>query len=497
MLQYNLESVFKLSGVPDLTFVKPLEYTRLLVSLRTAGRGLVIEGPSGIGKSTAVAQAISELGFSSNVTKLSARKPADKDQIIALPSATNAGMVIIDDFHRLQRNHQDSIADFLKTLADEERIDTKLVIVGINKVGGSLVSSSLDLASRIDIIPFDVNPEEKVAELVSLGEKALNVDLSIGEDIVKTANGSFYLAQLLCHETCLNAGVLSTLDSRKRLDVSFEAVNFRVQESLSVKFLEIAVRFATGKRLRKEGRAPYLYILKWLSEKSEWTLNLDRGMAQHPEHRYSVGQVVEKGYISEVLQKSADFDTVLHYDKERHVLSAEDPQFIYFLRNLSWNDFAERVGYLDTTFPSQYDIALSFAGADRAIAEGLFSRLDEHDLAIFYDKNEQHRILAANVEEYLGPIYKTEASLVVVLLSPAYPTRIWTKFESDQFKKRFKKGEVVPIWFKDSSPGMFDSTGKIGGMGFDPDGDSEKQLDEIVATLVKKMSDQRLARRQE
>lgn len=495
MLQYNLENVFKLSGVPDVTFVKPREYTRLLVSLRTAGRGLIIEGPSGIGKSTAVAQAISELGLSGNVTKLSARKPADLVQILSLPSATNAGMVIIDDFHRLERNHQDSIADFLKTLADEERDDTKVVIVGINKVGDSLVSSSLDLASRIDIVQLEVNPEDKVAELVSLGEAALNVDLGIGIDIVKAANGSFYLAQLLCHETCLNAGVLRTLDRTRRLDVSFEAVNFRVQESLSSKFRDIAVRFATGKRLRKAGRAPYLYILKWLSEKTEWTLQLDREITQHPEHRNSVGQVVEKGYISEVLQRSADFDTVLHYDKERHVLTAEDPQFIYFLRNLSWNEFSERVGYLNTTFPSQYDIALSFAGADRTVAEGLFSRISEDDLSVFYDKNEQHRILAANVEEYLGPIYKTEACIVVVLLSPAYPTRIWTKIEADYFKKRMKKGEVVPIWFKNSPPGMFDDSGQIGGMGFDPDGDVEKQLDEIATTLVKKMADQRLARK--
>ena len=29
---------------------------------------------------------------------------------------------------------------------------------------------------------------------------------------------------------------------------------------------------------------------------------------------------------------------------------------------------------------------------------------------MFYDKNEQHRILAEHVEEYLRPIYQSEAS---------------------------------------------------------------------------------------
>ncbi|CAK0768750.1 ATPase [Gammaproteobacteria bacterium] len=491
MKTYNLEEVFKISGVPNVTFVRPLEYTRLLVSIRTAGRGIVIEGPSGIGKSTAVAHALLELGISEKVTRLSARKPADKPQILALSMTHDKGTVIIDDFHRLERKHQNTIADFLKTLADEEREDIKLVIVGINKVGDSLISSSQDLASRIDIIPFEVNPDDKVAEVVTLGEKAMNIEFSISNEIAKSANGSFFLAQLLCHETCLKSGILNTLESKRHLDISFEAVNYRVLETLSKKFTDIAVRFATGKRLRKEGRAPYLHILKWLAEKSEWSLNLDRELLQHASQRLSVGQVVEKDYIHEVLQSRNDFDSVLHYDKTRHVLTAEDPQFIYFLRNISWNEFAEQVGYIDICFPSQYDIALSFSGTDRYVAERLFSLLSEHDLSVFYDKNEQHRILAENIEEYLGPIYKSEASLVVVLLSPEYPSRIWAKFESEQFKKRLKKGSIVPIWFKNNPPSFFDANGKIGGMSFDPDRNIEDQLNEIVAILVKKMAEQR------
>ena len=49
-----------------------------------------------------------------------------------------------------------------------------------------------------------------------------------------------------------------------------------------------------------------------------------------------------------------------------------------------------------------YDYALSFAGSDRDIAEALFRELQEREFEIFYDKNEQHRILAEDVEEYLG-----------------------------------------------------------------------------------------------
>ncbi len=39
----------------------------------------------------------------------------------------------------------------------------------------------------------------------------------------------------------------------------------------------------------------------------------------------------------------------------------------------------------------------SFAGADRDIAQRLYELLSEVEVGVFYDMNEQHRILAANV----------------------------------------------------------------------------------------------------
>jgi len=60
-LEPRLEEVFKLSGVPTYTFVRPVEYDQLRIALRTPGRGLVIEGPSGIGKTTAVRSALRDL----------------------------------------------------------------------------------------------------------------------------------------------------------------------------------------------------------------------------------------------------------------------------------------------------------------------------------------------------------------------------------------------------------------------------------------------------
>ncbi|MFG2584413.1 AAA family ATPase [Streptomyces malaysiensis] len=130
---HYMEDVFKLNGVPDVTFVRPVEFPRLLVALRTHGRGVVIEGPSGIGKTSAVTKALEELGIQADVLTLSARKKADLELIKELPEIVAAGFVVIEDFHRLDSEIKLRIADHLKVLADEEREDTKIVVIGINR----------------------------------------------------------------------------------------------------------------------------------------------------------------------------------------------------------------------------------------------------------------------------------------------------------------------------------------------------------------------------
>jgi hypothetical protein len=67
----------------------------------------------------------------------------------------------------------------LKTLADEERANTKLIVVGINRVGDSLIKLAADLTNRVDIIKFEANPDERVRQVVEKGEAALNLDIAI------------------------------------------------------------------------------------------------------------------------------------------------------------------------------------------------------------------------------------------------------------------------------------------------------------------------------
>jgi hypothetical protein len=220
-------------------------------------------------------------------------------------------------------------------------------------------------------------------------------------------------------------------------------------------------------------------------------LDTREALAQTPTLKGSVNQVLEKGHIYTLLSSNQDLTDLIHYANE--LLVVEDPKMLYFIRHLIWSKFSRQIGYYSVAFSAKYDFALSFAGEDRALAETLSHELEHHQVAVFCDKNEQHRILANDVEEYLAPIYRSESRFVVVLLSNKYPRKIWTKFESQQFKDRFGSDSIIPIWFRDCTPGLFDETTRIGGISYDSELDVESQASEIVDVLIKKLRDERLA----
>lgn len=181
----------------------------------------------------------------------------------------------------------------------------------------------------------------------------------------------------------------------------------------------------------------------------------------------------------------------MHFDTTSNILVAQDPQFVFYIRNMSWPTISNEVGFLSMEFPSRYDFALSFAGEERAIAEGIFNTLQDNELEVFYDKNEQHRILAENVEEYLAPIYASDAQFVICILGPTYPAKIWTKFESKQFRERFKQGEVIPVLLDTVTPGTFDLASDVGHIVWRTNGDFASQLEEVTSLLLRKCADAR------
>src|SRR5262249_45005147 len=149
----------------------------------------------------------------------------------------------------------------------------------------------------------ELNDVDRVRELIRKGEQALNIKVARLDDLASDAAGSFHIAQILCHELCLDAGVTECQQQLARIETSVEKVKDRVLNELSRTFRARATAFARGKRFRREGRAPYLHLLRYLITSNDWTCQVDDVIASNSKIRGSLGQVIDKGYLESFLHE--------------------------------------------------------------------------------------------------------------------------------------------------------------------------------------------------
>jgi hypothetical protein len=77
----------------------------------------------------------------------------------------------------------------------------------------------------------------------------------------------------------------------------------------------------------------------------------------------------------------------------------------------------------------RWDVALSFAGAQRDYVEKVAQALKARGVRCFYDADEQVRLWGTHVAEELPRIYLQESAAVVVFISADYAGRDWTRLE--------------------------------------------------------------------
>ena len=359
------------------------------------------------------------------------------------------------------------MADLLKVTADREDAERKIIVVGINEAGRSLIESSPDLANRIEVIRFEVEPPAKIADLVAAGEDALNVDIEARQHIIDNARGSFYIAQLLCWDACLDAGCLERPESKTAITTSYAAVQRRVVARQKERFGDAVKAFARGTKFRPSGRAPYLHILRWLAESDSWSVHIPDEMRKHPSEKASVQVVHDRGYLASLCDQPA-IAKLLHFDEDTDILSVEDPMLVYYLRSIGWPGFVCEIGFTKVDYDENYDVALSFAGEDRDFAEQTPARCvgGSRSLGVL-------RPCRAAPHPWRGRRGISDRSTtpdlryVVAILGEMYGRKRWTLFESDQYKDRIEKGQVLPIWSTKVPPMPTDQMRSRGGMNFD------------------------------
>lgn len=112
-----------------------------------------------------------------------------------------------------------------------------------------------------------------------------------------------------------------------------------------------------------------------------------------------------------------------------------------------------------------YDVALSFAGEQRAYVEQIATGLKDAGVSVFYDTFERADLWGKNLVDHLAGIYQKRSRYVVMFVSKEYVEKAWTTHERQHAQARALLAQeefILPARFDDTEvPGMTTTVGYV------------------------------------
>jgi hypothetical protein len=346
-----------------------------------------------------------------------------------------AGILVIDDFHHLSQEVRYEIGARLKRWGE---IDIRLFIIGIASLNKSLLDIDAELGIRNDAFEMGVQDEEFISKVISAGEAALNVEFSSDcrADFIKASLGVPSAIQMICRFACVRQDINGTCVLKEVIDVDLKEIKESVLRSYKTKFQNRLIGLAKGKQQARSVHNTYFEIVRQICtlELSEIPIaelyaRIVKPVADAAERsRKSTSFYNCLNNLSEVLIQKK-LDDAIYYNQNAGLISIEDPSFRLYLTLADLSELEKSVRVRRTRFP--WDVAVSFAGEQRATVEEFREELNANGYTVFYDFDEQHKLWGENLRRKLGDVYAHDAQYMVVFLSKSYPEKDWTSFELD------------------------------------------------------------------
>jgi hypothetical protein len=366
----KLAEVFKTVGLPEFTYIEPTIYRKFSYAVRIPGKHIILEGPSGLGKTCLVIRALQELGYKkdSGYGYISARNKEGRNQITSLLAGTAGSGVqqevtVIDDFHILPPADRREIADQMKVISDEVFTVgdiSKYILIGIPAAAASLLYDAVDLGPRLATFKLGPATHEQLDGLIREGEARLGVRFRDREVIIAESNGSFQLCQTICHAICFSANALEAQDDVEILRYQIEDVREELTQELSDRYREHLLRFCKGTSWKVEKDSGYLAILASIARTPKSVVHLNEILLGSGVYGASVYKAL--GSIASVLSSESGGEALsrlLHYDSSIETFSIEDAAFRYYLNNVDLGGFLEALGVHDEDFLKQFPMPKS------------------------------------------------------------------------------------------------------------------------------------------
>jgi TIR domain len=113
----------------------------------------------------------------------------------------------------------------------------------------------------------------------------------------------------------------------------------------------------------------------------------------------------------------------------------------------------------------EFDVALSFAGEDRAYVADVARLLKAAQVRVFYDEYETATLWGKDLYAHLSEVYEHKARYTVLFASAHYVQKVWTSHERKSAQARAireREAYILPARFDDTEiPGLTRTTGYV------------------------------------
>lgn len=483
--EYELGEVFNEAGLPDVTYVAPAEARQLKGSLVTPGKHVTLVGPSGSGKSTVAVRALSEIGFDkSQVHIFSGRSYASFGSFLEVlasefheePSLDKLEqwlklfrLVMIDDVHHLTASARNELASYLKLWHEN---DIRFFMIGIARTSEAILGQDPELAIRNDTWRLGSQDDAFMETLLDLGSDALQIEVE-GEarrTAIAASQGSPSIFQAICRIACVAADVLRTQSSPRAVPIDLPLIRSNVVQQYDGRYLAKTVNLARGRRQARSVHDTYFRLVEQVAlGQGKQQISRDElyhkivgseDARQKSRQRNSFYRSINS--LPQVIEENGLSDILIY---ENDTLTIDDPVFRFYLDNLDFSRVRSQVNIRRVGY--EYDVAVSFAGADRPVVSQLVSALKERGLEVFYDFDQQAVLWGKDLRRELARVYGQDAQYMVVCLSNQYPEKDWPQFELEVGKGASAKRTddyLLPLVVGDHRPsivGLPDTVGHI------------------------------------
>ena len=111
-----------------------------------------------------------------------------------------------------------------------------------------------------------------------------------------------------------------------------------------------------------------------------------------------------------------------------------------------------------------HDVAISFAGQQRDLAESIAQALRRESISVFYDEFEKATLWGRNLHDHLQDEYQ-QATFCVMIISKEYESEVWPNHERKAAQARAMRESreyILPIRVDDTAiPGLLETVGYV------------------------------------